>query len=430
MNGSETRVYLSKSAVLLAISISLNFALAVTAILVFTKPEATTVGAGAQLSLLTIRTRLVTSFDSPAEFVYVTNRFRWRQLESANYEEYVGNLRAIGCPEKTVRDIILADVEDYYRKRRAALQLNQHFWLAGKRRSASEKPLEEGLDDLDREQRALIRRLLSVEWAGVSYRRFYLHDPDIRSQAESRLIFGPMTEETYQCAMQVFDKYQYLGDEAGSRWQKFKTDAQEAECRAEYKKLTQALKQDLAGVLSPSQVQELIARATASYYRVGGNFAVEAVRLTPAEARQIALARAGDACLASLLDYPQTDEERRLNGANFIEKVVALLGENRFAEFQRAQDYGYRQLLDLGNRNNLPKETAIQIYDLRQLAEKEFERIRKDASLDATARQQQFTDLKNELQNTVSNAVGEKAYQEYLGGREQAGAWLTNLTKL
>src|SRR4029077_4471693 len=35
----------------------------------------------------------------------VTNRFDWRMIESSDYEEYVANLRAIGCPEKTVRDI-------------------------------------------------------------------------------------------------------------------------------------------------------------------------------------------------------------------------------------------------------------------------------------------------------------------------------------
>src|SRR5438094_8605532 len=37
--------------------------------------------------------------------------FRWSQIESADYPAYVANLRAIGAPEKTIRDIILADLE-------------------------------------------------------------------------------------------------------------------------------------------------------------------------------------------------------------------------------------------------------------------------------------------------------------------------------
>ena len=41
--------------------------------------------------------------------VYQTNDFRWSQLESTDYRQYIANLRAIGCPELTLRDIIMTD---------------------------------------------------------------------------------------------------------------------------------------------------------------------------------------------------------------------------------------------------------------------------------------------------------------------------------
>ena len=34
----------------------------------------------------------------------------WAQLESSDYVSYVANLRRIGCPEQTIRDIIVADI--------------------------------------------------------------------------------------------------------------------------------------------------------------------------------------------------------------------------------------------------------------------------------------------------------------------------------
>jgi hypothetical protein len=37
-------------------------------------------------------------------------RFHWSQLESTNYFAYIANLREIGCPEQTIRDIISADL--------------------------------------------------------------------------------------------------------------------------------------------------------------------------------------------------------------------------------------------------------------------------------------------------------------------------------
>ena len=43
--------------------------------------------------------------------VAVTNDFRWAQLESEDYRAYITRLRSIGCPEQTIRDIVIADVD-------------------------------------------------------------------------------------------------------------------------------------------------------------------------------------------------------------------------------------------------------------------------------------------------------------------------------
>jgi hypothetical protein len=49
--------------------------------------------------------------------------FRWSQLESDDYRTYVKNLRAIGCPETTLRAIVIADVNDVYRQKGRKLQV-------------------------------------------------------------------------------------------------------------------------------------------------------------------------------------------------------------------------------------------------------------------------------------------------------------------
>jgi hypothetical protein len=40
--------------------------------------------------------------------------FRWSRIESADYRQYINNLKAIGCPQQTIRDIITADVHSLY----------------------------------------------------------------------------------------------------------------------------------------------------------------------------------------------------------------------------------------------------------------------------------------------------------------------------
>ena len=49
----------------------------------------------------------------------------WEQLESADYRVYVANLRKVGCPEQTIRDIIIADVHSLYAPRYLAIQVKQ-----------------------------------------------------------------------------------------------------------------------------------------------------------------------------------------------------------------------------------------------------------------------------------------------------------------
>jgi hypothetical protein len=40
--------------------------------------------------------------------------FHWSHLESSDYKMYMANLRAVGCPEQTVRDIVFADIRGLF----------------------------------------------------------------------------------------------------------------------------------------------------------------------------------------------------------------------------------------------------------------------------------------------------------------------------
>jgi hypothetical protein len=69
----------------------------------------------------------VPAIDSPVPVVIgsalsESKPFRWSQLESPDYRIYVANLRGIGCPEQTLRDIVLADVHALYTPKRNELE--------------------------------------------------------------------------------------------------------------------------------------------------------------------------------------------------------------------------------------------------------------------------------------------------------------------
>ena len=86
-------------------------------------------------------------------------RFDWHQVESEDYKQYLANLRAIGCPEQTVREIIRADVNDLFASKAAALtRTNQYQYWRREPLSRSPEQLQE-LQGLDGEKRELLRAL-------------------------------------------------------------------------------------------------------------------------------------------------------------------------------------------------------------------------------------------------------------------------------
>src|SRR6266478_5347629 len=93
----------------------------------------------------------------------------WNAIESTNYHTYIANLRAIDCPAETIRDIIVTDVAKLYSKRRAAIRAQGQpykFWLTGdawENNAATTPAMRKQLQDIENEERALIKELLGVD---------------------------------------------------------------------------------------------------------------------------------------------------------------------------------------------------------------------------------------------------------------------------
>src|SRR5687767_13080289 len=93
----------------------------------------------------------------------------WRNVESEDYKKYIANLRAIGCPEETIRDIIVADVNKLFEQRRREVTGSTNkfqFWKTGT--FFTDMFNEEKLNkhrELAKEKRELLKELLGVEIA-------------------------------------------------------------------------------------------------------------------------------------------------------------------------------------------------------------------------------------------------------------------------
>ncbi len=403
----------------LVLSIVLNFALACAAVKLFSKSAAPPAPRANRVVVLH-ETQSVAASNPPASLAWITNHFHWRQVESTNYEDYVSNLRAIGCPDKTLCDIVVADVDRHYAARRRGVRTERPFWMGGRNLKVTERAEAAQLHALNNEQAALLQRLLGSEWPGW---QGTMRMDDFEEQALARYVLGPMEEEKFWRALQIGQKYEALKKALDQRTGGILTDADETEAR----ELSAGVRRELQTLLTPAQWEEMVARTDSMDFL--NDDTLELVDLSPAEARKIALAKFGNGTAFEFFgnSRDETQDEKELRERQFTNSVAQLLGEERFTEFERAQDYEFRRLSALAQASSLPKETAIQVYDIRRLAAEEVRQLRADTALDEAARRQKFEQMQGEIQRAVTGALGATVYQEYL---KREGTWLTNVTKL
>src|SRR6266850_6149243 len=89
-------------------------------------------------------------------------RFNWREVESPDYRTYIANLRAIGCPEETIRDIVIADVNKLFAVRKDTLRdpTPWKYWRSDLRAARLSRAHQAHMLELDTERRALLTTLL------------------------------------------------------------------------------------------------------------------------------------------------------------------------------------------------------------------------------------------------------------------------------
>src|SRR6266404_5314233 len=61
---------------------------------------------GQETAVVTGRGQPATSAHEESALTNAPKAFDWLALESADYRQYIANLRAAGCPEQTIRDLI------------------------------------------------------------------------------------------------------------------------------------------------------------------------------------------------------------------------------------------------------------------------------------------------------------------------------------
>jgi LysM repeat protein len=303
------------------------------------------------------------------QYVVRKQFFNWDQVESPDYPVYIARLREIGCPEETIHDIVIADVNKLF----AAKRLNevptadQEWW-----RSTADTNLTAAAAaksaQLDQERRALLTTLLGANWeAGVSaHTTLSLTGP----------ILGDLSPETKQAVRDAVAKSQertraYLADLAASG---------KSPDPAAMARLESQMRADLSKILSGAQLEEFLLRYSATADNLRKQ--LHGYDVTPDEFR--AIFRLQDPIVQQLaLGSGPNDSaaEQAAQTKQLQDAIKDVLGPDRWQTFQLSQDPAYQDALAVGSQYDAPPDVVQALYRLNLAGKQMRDQINNDPNL-------------------------------------------------
>lgn len=418
-------------AIILALSVAANIALAVLVISGRNSSSAPSVPAdGASPGAITSAESANASAIIAGETTEIstdeanasTGKFHWSQLESAEYKEYIAQLRAFGVPEKVIRDIIIADVAKLYRPRFAALRppkqpKNPNFWETRNQGFYPDRNMtkeqREQMRALQKEQTELIKQLLGAD----------VYEAMAKDSGHSdwtERMYGPLPKETRDKISEMQQRFQEEQSEIYAKADGYIDQDTQAELAAIRKKH----RAELATVLTPEQLEDYELRSSETAQRMKWELSAfepdekefRAIHAFKQAQEELNAARNSD-------DYNPTPDERKAQQKKTQELEASLadtLGTNRAREYKLMDQYEYRNLFEAG----ISKDAVLQIVDMKSEVEKATANLRKDKTLTDEQRQAALRAIKAEAQTTLKDLLGERRAKSY---QNQGGYWLRNI---
>ena len=286
-------------------------------------------------------------------------QFSYRQLQSADLATYIRNLQSVHCPDAVIADIILAEVNRRFAQREAAARLHRHqrdAWVADTHPKTDWDRRSE-LFELWQEKAALVKELLGIDLppdvTPVNPSRT-ANDRMEASLAKLPAAKRPLVRETvdrlYLAERQFTERVN--GILLAEDWQEWQRMHAESHAR-------------LGQILTPDELAEVELRGTGVETRLRADLAA----FDPQAAELEKLLRIeGDFHVGGAVPGQIVDPNGQRDQAAYLtrkqEQIAAVLGPERFAEYQRAQDPGYRDLSALLRQHGVAADQVAGSYEI------------------------------------------------------------------
>ncbi|WP_145928625.1 hypothetical protein OH491_03615 [Termitidicoccus mucosus] len=330
-------------------------------------------------------------------------------------------LRALGLPSDVVREIVSARIRSGYETRRRAIResaqqaaAQQPYWRSKISHSyigLTAEQLSE-MTSLYREERSQITQIMGS-------------DGEVPSQAQ--IIFSFLPPDKAQQFSDMEGDYHAMRQQILQEMSGFRMSGD----NAKLKLLDDEYMRDVAAFLTPDEKMENSLRNSFAARQL--QYAFSDFNGTEDEYKTIFALQNGmneKYLINSIYGNPDdsglSKSEREAAQKEVDARIKATLGDERYADYLRAQRGDYKSLQAAARRFNLSADTVAQTYQMRDNAATEAARISDDTSLSTEQKNAAYTALTEQTTGQIRATLGDDIGDAYINN---ALAWLKNLPK-
>lgn len=316
--------YRVKPRFFLLVSVALNVALGL-AWFILSRPCNATVPLNGEVAITVSATPLTVQAD-PATAVTPTvlaSPFTWHRIESTDYRQYMANLRAAGCPERLIRDLIVADLDTLPIGLHAACFTPQPPWANADRRRAGE------LEERNRSAAAHVAKLAAIQQL-LGYDRDYRSGDIFTRSPNQEMMYGFLTDDKAEKLATLIEKYKLQASAIRESAHQILIPEDFAHIR----ELQQRVEVEAAQFLTSAELDEFKLRAQVVGYLFPSEVGTNGVSLSGLEFRELTrISRILKDSFAELISedkQPSADDLEQQDRV-FQQQLETLLGPSRLS---------------------------------------------------------------------------------------------------
>jgi len=325
----------------------------------------------------------------------------WAQIASSNLTAYITNLQAVGCPKATIRDIILAEVNESYARSRATeiLTPDQQWWKTEADPAVAHAASVQ-LRQLESGRRATLVSLLTP-FCGPNWET----ETDVAAWAESNYgLTGPhlgslspeIKRFLYDLAARTQDQMAGLNP-------------------AEAARVAQSERGRLQSLLTPVALNEYLLRFSPTAAQLRAD--TRGVNYTPEQFQN--LFAAVDPILLQADFYYRgndTDFQARQKAlqAQYESALQQSLGSETYRALRLNQDPLYTATSAAAQQTGISAQNTAKLYEINRATQAELERIRNDATLSSDEKIEALATTRTEQQKAIQQLLGPEAFPRWL----------------